>query len=235
MNKFGEASATTILTLLEETAADHCCSINHSLYDLIQQNIGWVLVSGVMKMERYPHYKEKITIRTWLSLYSTVRGLRENIIYDENENIIGRAKGLWVFFDIKQRRPAKIFDVIKEKWSFSDEESIHHDINKKIEAIDNTRILKEFKVNRCDVDMYQHLNNIIYLQWVMDSIPEEINDHYYLSSIDGRFISEAQYGENILSFTERNGDENSFSHTIKTRENNKVCATAITHWKERVK
>ena len=83
MNKFGEASPTTILTLLEETAADHCCSINHSLYDLIQQNIGWVLVSGVMKMERYPIYKEKITIRTWLSNYSTVRGIRENIIYDE--------------------------------------------------------------------------------------------------------------------------------------------------------
>ena len=39
MNKFGEASPTTILTLLEETAADHCYSIDHSLYDLIDQNI----------------------------------------------------------------------------------------------------------------------------------------------------------------------------------------------------
>jgi len=45
MNKFGEASPTTILALLEETAADHCYSINHSLYDLMLQNIGWVLVS----------------------------------------------------------------------------------------------------------------------------------------------------------------------------------------------
>jgi hypothetical protein len=28
MNKFGEASSTAILTLLEETAADYCYSIN---------------------------------------------------------------------------------------------------------------------------------------------------------------------------------------------------------------
>lgn len=34
MNELGIASPTTILTLLEETAAEHCYSINHSLYQL---------------------------------------------------------------------------------------------------------------------------------------------------------------------------------------------------------
>mgnify|MGYP003605786478 CR=1 FL=1 len=34
MNKFGEASSTTLLTLLEETAADHCESIHQGLYTL---------------------------------------------------------------------------------------------------------------------------------------------------------------------------------------------------------
>ena len=71
MNEFGEASPTTILTLLEEAAADHCLSIKQSLFDLFNQNIGWVLLSGYMQMERYPLYKEKITIRTWLSKYTT--------------------------------------------------------------------------------------------------------------------------------------------------------------------
>ena len=92
MNNFGEAASTTILTLLEETAAEHCYSINHSLYDLEKQNIGWVLVSGIMTMNRYPIYKEKIIIRTWLSSYSMIKGIRENIIYDEKRNIIGKAK-----------------------------------------------------------------------------------------------------------------------------------------------
>ena len=114
MNKFGEASSTTILTLLEETAAEHCFSINHSLYQLENQNIGWVLVSGFLEMDRYPKYKEKIIIRTWLSKYSTVTGVRENIIYDEQGLIIGKGKGLWVFFNIERRRPARILDNIKE-------------------------------------------------------------------------------------------------------------------------
>ncbi len=59
MNGLGIASPTTILTLLEETAAEHCCSINHNLYQLEKQNIGWVLFAGIIQMERYPRYKEK--------------------------------------------------------------------------------------------------------------------------------------------------------------------------------
>ena len=64
MNKLGLATPTIMLGLLEETAADHCYAINHSLFDLFNMNVGWVLVSGVLQMDRYPSYKEKITIRT---------------------------------------------------------------------------------------------------------------------------------------------------------------------------
>ncbi len=233
MNKFGEASSTTILTLLEETAADHCYSINHSLYDLEKQNIGWVLLSGIMIMDRYPSYKEKIIIRTWLSSYSMIKGIRENIIYDEKMNIIGKAKGLWVFFDIIRRRPIQIFDSIKERWSYCNDESINHDITKKIKIMDSLAHIKEFKVNRFDVDTNQHVSNIRYLQWLIESIPEEIIDNYYLYSIDGRFIAEAQYGDTIMSFTERDINDNSFIHSIKTQKNDKVCATAKTLWKKR--
>ena len=235
MNKFGEVSATTILTLLEETAADHCHSIDHSLYDLEKQNIGWVLISGFMEMNYYPGYKEKITIRTWLSNYSTVKGIRENIIFNEQGQIIGKAKGLWVFFDIKRRRPVQIFDTIKEKWSFDKEESLIHDITKKLEIIESSNLHKEFNVNRFDVDTYLHVSNIKYLQWLIESISEDVVDNFYLHTIDGRFISEAQYGDTILSYTEKDKSDNSFIHTIKTKHNNKVCATARTYWKERVK
>jgi len=232
MDKSGEASPTTILTLLEETAADHCYSIGHSLYDLLEQNVGWVLLSGFLKMERYPKYKEKITIRTWISSYSAIRGFRENIIYDEDHNIIGRGKGLWVFYDIKKRRPTKIWNEFKEKWPAYNEQSVTQDITKKIEAIDSAEITKEFKVNLYDTDTNKHVNNIRYLQWLMESLPENIIDDYYLYAVDGRFITEAHYGDTIISSTKRGDEDNSFIHTIKTKDNNKICATGKTFWKK---
>ena len=233
MNEFGFASPTTILTLLEETAAEHCYSINHSLYQLGGQNIGWVLVSGMMQMERYPRYKEKITIRTWMSKYTLIKGFRDNIIYDEQNNIIGRAKGLWVFFDIKRRKPVRIFDDIIKKWSCCKEESIDYDISTKIEAFDNPDYQLEFKVNRYDTDMVRHVNNIRYLQWVVESVPMEIITDYYLYAIDGRFMAEANYGQTIVSLTKDDTGNTSFLHTIKIKGTDKVCATAKTIWKKK--
>lgn len=232
VNKFGLASPTTILALLEETAADHSHAINHSLFDLVNKKIGWVLLSGTVEMERYPTYKEKITIRTWLSSYSLFRGYRENIILDGENNIIGRAKGLWLFFDIERRKPIPIFEDIKEKWPCFIEPSTCRDIKKKIPAINVANHIKKFRVNRYDTDMNKHVNNIRYLQWVIESIPENIVDHYYLHAIDGRFIAEAQYGDIILSLTHEDKGEASFLHTIKIEGSNKVCATAKTFWKK---
>ena len=232
MNKFGYASPTTILTLLEETAADHCNSINYDLYKLERQNVGWVLLSGVMQMERYPRYKDKITIRTWLSGFSSIKGFRENIIYDNQNNIIGRAKGLWLFFDLKRRRPTRVFDDIIKKWSFYNQESIPDDITGKIEPIDSDIDALEFSIRRYDTDMNKHVNNIRYLQWAVESIPEEIVSDYYLYSINGRFLAEAQFGDTILSLTRNDSGDTSFIHTIKVQGSNKVCATARSVWKK---
>ncbi len=233
MDKTGDTAPTTILTLLEETAADHCYSIDNSLYDLKEQDIGWVLLSGIMQMYRYPSYKEKIIIRTWMSTYSIIKGIRENIIYDEQDNIIGRAKGLWVFFDIKRRRPVQIFDDIKEKWSYCYEESIKHKISINIEVSESGSHIKKHDVNRYDIDMYNHLNNIRYLQWVIDSMDEDIVDNCFLSSIEGRFVAEVKEGDTILTLTKKDINDNSFVHAIKNKDSKKVCAIAKTVWEKK--
>ncbi|QSZ41770.1 acyl-ACP thioesterase [Sulfurimonas aquatica] len=232
MDKSGCASSITMLTLLQETAADHCASIGHDLFSLMSQNLGWVLLSGIMKMDRYPKYKEKIVIRTWLSKYQSIRGIRENVIYDADYNVIGRAKGLWLFFDIEKRRPTKILNDFKEQWSFCEEVSIEHDISSKIDAISSANYMKKFKVNIYDTDTNKHVNNIRYLQWLVESVPEEITDNYYLHSIDGRFLKEAEYGDVIVSLTNKGEDENSFVHAIHVEGEERTCATAKTVWKK---
>ncbi|MFT7003718.1 MAG: medium-chain acyl-[acyl-carrier-protein] hydrolase [Sulfurimonas sp.] len=231
IDKTGKASSITMMTLLQETAAEHCYSIGQSLYSLMNQNLGWVLLSGAMEMSRYPEYKEKIIIRTWLSKYQSIRGIRENIIYDADYNVIGKAKGLWLFFDIAKRRAKKIPDYFKEKWSYCEDTSLVHDISTKINALSFAKYIKKFKVNIYDTDTNEHVNNIRYLQWLIESLPEEITDNYYLHSIDGRFLSEAKYGDIIVSSTNKDNKENSFVHAIHVEGKDSPCATAKTVWK----
>jgi acyl-ACP thioesterase len=231
MNKFGMASPTTILTLLEETAAEHCYSIGHSLYSLERRNIGWVLTSGVMNMIRYPKYKETIRIRTWISKYSLVRGYRENLIIDADGAVIGKAKGVWVFYDIQKRKPVPIFEEIKTMWGSDPKISAEVDTNL-IKPIIKDNYDIEFDVYRSDIDSNKHVNNIRYFHWLIESLPDEIVDRYMLETINAIFYSEAKYGETSRVYIENDSEDKTFRHTMKSKSDDKIFVAAHTKWKE---
>ncbi|WP_394336362.1 hypothetical protein [Balneicella halophila] len=143
---------------------------------------------------------------------------------------------MWVFFDIKRRRPTQILSQVKERWSICKDESIQCNIYKKIKPVVTPDFHLRYKVNRFDTDTNKHVNNIRYLQWVLESIPDEIIDNYYMFSIDGRFISEATYGQTVISMTQmlhkEDSEDKSFLHTVKVENTGLVCATAQTVWRK---
>jgi acyl-ACP thioesterase len=231
MSKHGMASPITVLTLLEETAADHCHSIGHGIYSLESQNIGWVLTSGSISMNRYPKYKETIQIQTWLSKFSPIRGYRENIILDDKGYVIGKAKGIWVFFDIQNRKPVPIFEDIKAKWGIEPRVSAEIDLGL-IKPSTKGRQAMEFDVYRSDVDSNRHVNNIRYFHWLIESLPDEIPDRYLLETITAKFYSDVTYGEKIQVYVDGDADKHTFMHTMKSNLDDKLVAAAHTKWRK---
>jgi len=221
-------SPTTILTLLEETAAEHCYDIGYSLYSLEKQNIGWVLVSGTIDMLRYPRYKEDIVIRTWISKYTLVRGYRENIIFDDSGNVIGKAQGIWVFYDIAKKKPVPIFDEIKSKWGVNREVSQEVDTDTIKVINDDVKHHLEYDVQKSDVDSNKHVNNIRYYHWLVESLPDNITDEYVLKRVNARFYSEAKYGEKIRVYLKHEPRQNVFLHTMRSNLDNRLLVAAHT-------
>ncbi len=234
MNKFGEASPLTMATLLEETASDHCNHINHGLFDLYAQNIGWLLVSAFVHIDRYPVFKEKITIRTWMSGFTSTRGYRENLIFDSNHNVIGRARGLWVFFDTLKKRPLRIFDEIQQKWTLYAEPSINYNIDEKLLCAETEKCRKQFPIYQYDLDANNHVNNLRYLQWALETVPDEYFEEKQLSTLDARFVREAYYGQTIESVSLSDEEDNYFHHRIQNGATGQLCAAANTGWRNRI-
>jgi acyl-ACP thioesterase len=232
MDKFGFVSPTTVLTLLEETAAEHCNAIGYGIYELESQNIGWVLVAGAIEMTRYPKYREAITVRTWLSKYGPVRGYRDNIIFDGGGRIIGKAKGIWAFYDIAKRKPVPIFREIKERWGLETETSA--EINAAaVCPIQTGAPVKAFDIYRSDIDGNRHVNNIRYFHWLMESLPDEIIEEYFLKRIDAKFFSEANFGDKIQVYIEETPEKYSFAHTMRSNSDDKLFVAAHTEWGRR--
>jgi len=233
LSQYEEALPMTMLRLLQETAGDHHFPLQENVIDLYRKNQGWVLLSGIMQFDRYPKYKEKILIRTWLSQYKSIRGIRENLIFDEQNNIIGRAKGLWLFFDVDKRRPVQIPEKFTNGWGKDTKVSIDYNVATKIPVLDNGEIMDVIKVKKFDIDANKHVNNLRYFQWLIEVIPDKVMKENFLHQIEGNFLNEANYGDQLVIYTKIIEMDKEFLHTVFDMTTNKVCVTAHTIWKSR--
>lgn len=233
LSQYEEATPMTMLRLLQETAGDHHFPIGENIIDLYRKNLGWVLLSGIMQFDRYPRYKEKVRIRTWMSQYKSIRGLRENQVLDEQGTVIGRSKGLWLFFDIEKRRPIPIPEKFRQGWGVNPESSIEFNPTQKLPKLNDGEFMDIIKVKKFDIDANKHVNNLRYFQWLIEVVPDKVMKENILYEIDGRFLNEANYGDQLLIYTKIIKMNREFYHTVFDLTKNKVCVTAHTIWKPR--
>lgn len=59
-----------------------------------------------------------------------------------------------------------------------------------------------FKVRMHDLDLNGHVNNAIFVEWGVETVPEEILSRFSPASIDVIFNKESLYGDSIVSQTE---------------------------------
>lgn len=66
-----------------------------------------------------------------------------------------------------------------------------------------------FKVRMHDLDLNGHVNNAIFVEWGVETVPEKIISNFFPSNIDVVFNKESLYGDTIISQTEIRENNNS--------------------------
>ena len=103
----------------------------------------------------------------------------------------------------------------------------------RIEAIDKYKYEDTFKVRYSDIDSNQHVNNTKYVDWAIETLPEDIVDNYSLDEIRVTFEKECRYGETINVYTDiREQEDGSLIsvHKIETLDK-KELTRLIGCWK----
>ena len=89
-----------------------------------------------------------------------------------------------------------------------------------------------FPVRRSDQDSNQHVNNTVYADWALETVPDEVAAGH-LSSLEVSFRAEALYGDSILSrciaTPAANGTE--CLHQIVNSRDGRELARLRTRWK----
>ncbi len=229
----GRISPALLWEELEETAEQHCRIIGMDVFSLLERREAWILKSGDSRMKRYPVYDEKISIETWISSLERYKGQREFLIMDEEGEVIGRISTLWVYLDLERRTLKAIPEEFHSGWG-SQGDPLHRGFSRKSSyPAAECYTASAFRVRRRDIDSSAHVHNIRYLEWLCESIPEEIYKHCQISGFSVFYRKEMRTSGTVEIRTQSLG-EGQFRHDYIDPDRDILLCSAHSEWTEKV-
>ncbi|GMI85676.1 fatA acyl-ACP thioesterase 1, fatA acyl-ACP thioesterase [Hibiscus trionum] len=211
------ATIVTIANFLQELGGNHAQSVGFSTDGfgttptMRKLHIIWVTARMHIEVYKYPAWSDMIEIETWCQNEGRIGTRRDWILKDvATGEVIGRATSKWVMMNKDTRQLQKVSDDVKEEYlvfcpreprlAFPEKNSKSlKKIAKLVDPVQYSRL--GLKPRRADIDMNQHVNNVTYIGWVLESIPEEIIHTHELQAITLDYRRECQQDDVVDSLT----------------------------------
>ncbi|XXG78430.1 hypothetical protein AAC387_Pa08g2378 [Persea americana] len=208
------ATMETIMNLLQETALNHVMSSGlagdgfGATHEMSLRKLIWVVTRINIQVEKYSCWGDVVEIDTWVAA-SGKNGMRRDwIIRDySTQQIITRATSTWVIMNRETRRLSKIPEQVREevKPFYLDRSVIKNtnDSNKIDRLSEETAesIRSGLAPRWSDMDVNQHVNNVKYIGWILESVPMNVLEDYNLTSMTLEYRRECRQSHLLESLT----------------------------------
>jgi medium-chain acyl-[acyl-carrier-protein] hydrolase len=197
INAGGRLSIPSIFNLLQDAASLHALKLGVSVPQLLAGNHTWVLSRIYLKMNQYPVWEDDIQVHTWPSGIQRVFALRDFDIR-RNDHSIGSCVSAWIIIDSASRRPVRPTSFARQLNPVDRHHVLDHPLGK-LPPLKTPRIEKRFGVRYQDLDINQHVNNVSYIEWLLECIPGLVENNRFLSALEVNFLGEALHGDKVLA------------------------------------
>ncbi|XP_068666049.1 oleoyl-acyl carrier protein thioesterase 2, chloroplastic-like [Aristolochia californica] len=219
------ATVETIANLLQEVACNHAQSVGFSTDGFAttptmrKLHLIWVTSRMHIEVYKYPAWGDVVEIETWCQGEGKIGTRRDWILKDfATGEVIGRATSKWVMMNQDTRRLQRVSDDVRDEYLIfcprSSRLAFPEENNKSLKKIPKLEDPAQYSrlgliPRRADLDMNQHVNNVTYIGWVLESIPQDIIDTHELQTITLDYRRECQHDDMVDSLTspESGGEE----------------------------
>ncbi|KAF8676484.1 hypothetical protein HU200_047041 [Digitaria exilis] len=211
------ATMETVLNLLQETALNHVWMSGllgdgfGATHGMIKNNLIWVVSRMHVQVDQYPIWGEVLDIDTWVGS-SGKNGMRRDwLIRGRNSGeVFVRATSTWVMMNKVTRRLSKMPEEVRGEiapW-FIDRHAIEEEASEKIIKLDSNAkyVDSDLKPKRSDLDMNHHVNNVKYVRWMLETLPDQFLQQHQLSSIILEYRKECGSSDVVQSICQPDED-----------------------------
>lgn len=207
------ASLETFLNHFQESALNHVRMSGllgdgfGATHGMIRNHLIWVVTRMQVEVEKYPLWGDVIELDTWVGA-SGKNGMRRDwLVRDfKSGEILARATSTWVMMNGITRRLSKIPDEVRAEISpwFIDRCAIKEaSSSERISKVTNDAVYinSNLKPQRKDLDMNQHVNNVKYVGWMLETVPTSIQECYELQTITLEYRKECGQSDVVQALT----------------------------------
>lgn len=194
----GMATMASVCNWLQEAASlnAEALAFSKSDFEASGENISWVLTRLKVRMSRFPKWGETVSILTFPRGGRKIVAYRDFVLSDAEGREIGHATSEWMLIDLASRKVVAIPDSVFAAANtvrdpvFGDEPFMKLRWNCR-EASSDALV---FRARRGDIDLNGHVNNVHYVEWLMEGRPDSAGPCLELDIV---FKSETLAGEEV--------------------------------------
>jgi acyl-ACP thioesterase len=216
-----------LCSFFQEVAGNHtvACGVG---WDVLQrENIFWVLSRLKIEIKRYPVWQEKITIRSWSNGLSGLMAIRHfQVLSEEGEELV-RAISSWLTVDTSSRRIVRA-NRLMDGFPLNEERLFDENPEKLMQP--EAEISGEpVPVCFTETDMNQHMNNVSYIDRIINAYPFDFLMEHRVSGFEINFLKEAVPGE-LLKVQQQSLGELSFLNNIVNADDGSELVRTLMRW-----
>jgi len=225
-------SILSIFNFMQEAASKHAEALGVSIQHLFAENYTWLLARLKIKIEAYPALNDQIQVNTWPSGTQRLFALRDFALIGINDRSIASATSAWLVIDLQKRRPMRI-DPFVERLKPLEGARILTDPLAKLPGLKRHTYERAFQVRLRDLDINQHVNNVSFVEWLVESIPKTTLTSSLLSEMEINYLAEAFETDRILARCQpHDSAQSAFDHSLIREQDGQELARARTKWRE---
>ena len=185
------------LKYLIDVAAKHSDIAGYGLNNISKTQVAWLILDWKVQVLRYPKTSEIIHIITWTRNINKLYSYRDFEVFDDFGNRIAIASSKWVLVNFYTKSITKITQEIIDAYGPINKNIFENEIAKITEPNEIYTNRFDYTILRRDLDTNNHVNNLNYLDFAVETLPKNVYENMTFSNISVMYKKQCLIGDKI--------------------------------------
>ncbi|WP_229364444.1 acyl-[acyl-carrier-protein] thioesterase [Fibrella aestuarina] len=226
----GRLSIPALMNLMQESANRNAYDYGIDSETLQANGLGWMLMRFGLVMHHYPRSGQTIRIVTYPTGVEKFFVYRDFRVYADAV-LLAEATSTWLVFDSHKRTMVPTPDFIRSLVCPDvDQPSPRLPLKPNYPSVEVAEEAQAVTVGWFDIDSNQHVNNVVYIRWLLEQLPDAVLQTQELAELDVVYRNETHWHERVL-VQHQADDAGTFHHRLALAETGKDVLLARTRWR----